>query len=99
MLMTTCDMVSPPPRCASHPSRLASPLVNSRHPHGRITRTSEQFGEPAGSGRGAVGLHVSVIDLAADLAGDRVRDQLRGRVVEVHPAAGPVAVEPVADVE
>src|SRR4051794_28924078 len=99
MLMTTCDIVSPPPRCANHPSRLASPFVNSRHPRGRITWTSEQLGESARRCRGAVGLHVPVVDLAPDLGGDRVRDQLGRRVVEVHAATGSVALEPVADVE
>ena len=40
-----------------------------------------------------------VVDLPADLLGDRLRDHLGSRFVEVHAPPGAVALEAVADVE
>ena len=48
---------------------------------------------------GAVRLHRAVVDVASDLLGDGRGDDVRGGALEVHPAAGSVAVEPVGDVE
>jgi hypothetical protein len=64
-----------------------------------VARQLEQLHEVPGRSGGAVGLDIAVVDLAADLFGDRRRDPLWRGVVEVHATTGPVAFEPMADVE
>src|SRR3954452_10896553 len=87
----------PPPRALVTTSTRPPPAP-PRSAHADAV-TSQELGEPARRPRRAVCLDVAVVDIAADLAGDRVRDQLRRRAVEVHPPPGAVALEPVADVE
>src|SRR5512132_1354756 len=68
-------------------------------PTARINPRLEELRQAPGGASGAVGLHVAIVDVAADLLRNRCRDQLRRGVVEIHAATGPVPLEPVADVE
>ena len=58
----------------------------------------EEFADRGRGARRAVSRDWPVVDLAADLFGDRRGDRLGGRAVEVHPYARAVAVQAVMDV-
>ena len=55
------------------------------------SETLEQLGDPGRGALGAVSLDRAVVHLGADLVGDRGGNHLRRRLIEVHPAPGPVA--------
>src|SRR3984957_11749016 len=62
-------------------------------------RPLEKAGEQGCGAGGAVGGDGEVVDLAGDLGGDRGGDVGGAGRLVVHVPAGPVAVEPVADME
>src|SRR5829696_3089009 len=63
------------------------------------TMVSEELGNEGGGPGGTVGFHRPVVDGAPEFEGDGVGDHLRGGGGELHPAAGVVLAQAVADVE
>src|SRR5215218_8509763 len=64
-----------------------------------MSENLEQLGDQLRRPRGAVRLDRLIVDLTADLLGDRDGDLLRAVRLEVHPPARAVALQPVAYVE
>jgi DNA-binding CsgD family transcriptional regulator len=71
------------------------------HPHPALAgapASSDQLGEPGCGSTRAVPLDVAVVDLAADIGRDRIRDDVRSGRLKVEPVTGAIALKLVGDV-